>query len=176
MKFKKGRNRIVLVLPLLGIAVKLPIVHFFTVTASLAKRIVHLDFKIIRILMRVSPDCDGFIGYRNLLFGGTLTNWREFLFFYKTKNPFLQPTYFSLFGLINIQKLGQLCTMEQRTFQSQLRDVTNDGVGWDDHHFINPDNFCFSNGKLRILDYGSKITQETVILYGAKIQSSFNPN
>ena len=46
-------------------------------------------------------------GLRYLLFGGIMANWNEYLFYKETNNLFVMPTYFSFFGLINIQKRGQ---------------------------------------------------------------------
>jgi len=35
------------------------------------------------------------------------SNWAEFVFYWKHRLPILMPTYFSLFGLFNIQLRGQ---------------------------------------------------------------------
>lgn len=43
-----------------------------------------------------------FVALNVEMFGGFMANWSEFIFFVKTRNKFLLPTYFSFFGLINI--------------------------------------------------------------------------
>jgi hypothetical protein len=35
---------------------------------------------------------------------GVFSNWLEFYYYLKTRNDFLVPTYFSFFGLVNVQK------------------------------------------------------------------------
>ena len=37
---------------------------------------------------------------------------------------------------------------------------------YDNHHFVNPANFCLENGKLRIVDYGSPATRQVVKKWG----------
>lgn len=173
MKIRKGRNRIVLVLPSIGIAIKLPIIHLLIAIRQIMRDLWRLNFKQIRRDMAITIDCSGYIAYRNFMLGGIAANWREFIFFYKTKNIFLQPTYFSLFGLVNIQKHGKLCTMKWRTFTNQIRKITNNEIGYAEHHFTNPKNFCFHKGHLRILDYGSLDTQRVIVTHGVKIFESF---
>jgi hypothetical protein len=172
MKFKKGRNRFVFVFPSLGIAIKLPIVHLLQSIVLLVKAIKRLHFKFIWYELAIPVSYP--MGYKNRLFGGIVDNWSEFAFFCKTRNPFLQPTYFSFLGLINIQRVGKPCLLDATDFWCQLYGLTDGKVFDDCHHFENPDNFCFDKGKLKILDYGSKATHAVIVEFGIKIIESFD--
>ena len=176
MEFKKGRYRFVIVFPSIGVAIKLPIIRLGETLKELTRAIKRLDFGGIKVSTRISIDQGGIVGYKHYLFGGFFFNWREFLFFLKTRHPFLQPTYFSFFGLFNVQKADKPCPVNRNEFRAQLRKITNNRAGWDSHHFTNPDNFCLHSSRLRMCDYGSKGTQEIITEHGQKIYESFDPN
>jgi len=175
MYFKKGRHRAVFIFPLLAIAIKIPMMRLFKTTKIVLRRLVHLDFKMMHRETTRSLDCGG---YKDMLFGGIVTNWREFVFFRKTKNPFLQPTHFSFFGIFNIQKMGEPCSIDSYDLIHQVCLITNYKVAVVDdcHHFSNSENFCLDDGKLKILDYGSRKTHEVIIEYGTKIFELFDPS
>jgi len=176
MKFKKGRYRFVLILPSLGMVIKLPFIRLFKAAAAFKTCVMQWDSKWFTTLMSYGIDQEGIVGFRHLLVGGIVFNWREFIFSNITGNPFLQPTYFSLFGLINIQKLGAECLLEKDEFWCQLREITSHLADDDGHHFRKPENFCFDGKNLRIIDYGNKKTQLVVTECGAKIFESFDPS
>lgn len=176
MKFKKGRYRFVFVFPSLGIAIKLPFIRLIGIIGRIVSHMIHLRFRLIHREMIVSVYNSGISGYRSYLFGGIITNWEEFMFFRKTKNPFLLPTYFSFFGFFNIQKAGEPCKLKYVDLWCQLYELTNGRVWDSSHHFENPDNFCFDKGKIKIVDYGDGKTHRVIIEYGTKIQESFDPN
>jgi len=108
------------------------------------------------------------------LFKGIRDNWNEFRFYRKTRHRFLQPTHFSLFGLVNIQDRGEPLHLQVSVFWKWMCDVTLGQAHQDGHHFANPNNFCFNNG-LRILDYGSKRTQACILRFGTIVLHSFQP-
>lgn len=114
-------------------------------------------------------------GFKGLLFGGLDANWGEFLFYWQTRNPFVQPTYFSFFGLFNVQRAGEPCLLKREDLWYQLYQLTRDRDFDNSHHFDNLRNFCFSNGKLRMLDYGSRKSREVIARHGAMIVELFNP-
>ena len=181
MKIKKGWNRIVFIFPSLEIAVKLPIVHLLKAVRGLIEYVSHLSscnfkrlFRGLRREMALPSDCDEYPYFRSFLFGGIMANWRELLFFLKTKNPFLQPTYFSLCGVVNIQKMGEPCLISRDELQERLYGLTNSANCDDGHHLSNPDNFCFDKGRFRILDYGNRKTQKIITAHGVKIFESFS--
>ena len=173
MEFKRGRDRLVLVFPKRGVVIKIAVVRLLETMGVVIRRIWRLDFR--GIYKDATRQMDiGIEGYKDMLLGGILANWREFLFFLKTRNSFLQPTYFSLFGLINVQKMGDPCTMKWRDLWYQFCELTDDAVNDAHHHFAAPGNFCFDVGKLKIVDYGNKKTQKIIIEYGSKIVKSFD--
>lgn len=175
MQLKKGLNRFVFVVPRLKMVIKLPFISFFKAfrySALYAKPKNWKHFK------------DEFGNYKVetlhslkwYLFRGICSNWREFRFYQKTHNPFLQPTYFSFFGLLNIQRYGDICRLKKIDLWTQLLRLTNRDVVKDSHHFDNPNNFSFRDGKLRIHDYGSLKSQMVVSHYGEKIVKDFDPS
>ncbi|MCU0679191.1 MAG: hypothetical protein MUC28_01950 [Planctomycetes bacterium] len=104
-------------------------------------------------------------------------NWSEFTFCLKNKTPFLLRTYFSFFGIFNIQiqKFGESIEMREGAMFVQFNLLTNQDV-WhlaDEHTFANKENFCKSDGHIRIRDYGGKNTQAIIQKYGNKIYENF---
>lgn len=174
MQTRKGRDRIVFIFPLVRVAVKFPIFHFFEATKLFfyrpkkGGRWKYLKRYVFRQL-------GSNFGVKGLLFRGVSANWVEFLFYLKTKNSFLQPTYFSLFGLLNIQRCGEPCQLQEINLWCQLNELTNGKVYDDSHHFRNPHNFCFHKHRFRILDYGNRQGHDVIIQYGVKIVELFNP-
>ena len=173
MIFKKGHHRFVFVFPSLGIAVKLPFIRLLCLVKNVFYLSVRMKWRSLWIGMSFPLECH--FAFRGFLFHGIVDNWREFMFFQRTRNVFLQPTYFSFFGLFNIQKTSEPCTLDYKDLWCQLYEITSGKVYVDGHHFKNPDNFCFANGKLRILDYGSKKIHGVIAEFGAKILESFDP-
>ena len=137
----KGRDRVVVLVPWFKIVVKFPIIHLLQFLESL-----FTDLTCVRrwgrLGERVLWPIEVREGLKGQLFGGLAANWNEFLFYSKTNNPFLQPTYFSFFGLLNVQLLGEKCSLDESMFWNQLYELTDGRVRDDMHHFSNPDNFC----------------------------------
>lgn len=117
-----------------------------------------------------------FIALNSKLFGGIMANWNEFIFFVKTKNKFLLPTYFSFFGLVNIQKRGQELKWSDGDFFSflQKNSKEKDQIFIDAHSFENPNNFCLDNGKLKMVDYGSRHCRSFILENWEQIQNNFS--
>ncbi len=113
-------------------------------------------------------------GVRGLLFRGIVANWREWRFYQTTRHPFLQPTYCSVLGLLNVQKYGEPCAVDYHPLWVQLLDITQGDVWDDNHHFSNPDNFCVSDGTLRMVDYGSSRGQVVILVHGHAILENFD--
>ncbi len=173
VKINKGRDRIVLVFPLLRVAVKFPIIHFFAAVKPFFCRDTKGKWDYLKDYLTWPLETDG--GFRGLLFRGLSANWNEFWFYQRTRNPFLQPTYFSLFGFLNVQRCDTPCRLQAVDLCYQLRELTSGRIVDDPHHFANPRNFCFYNGTLRMIDYGSRRTHGIITQYGQKIVESFNP-
>ncbi|MFH1111816.1 MAG: hypothetical protein V1712_01960 [Patescibacteria group bacterium] len=133
MQIKKGQDRVVVLFPYLGIAVKLPIIRFW-----LAVRLLYRNIKsgkwehLKKDWQRPIEERSGFKG---LLFRGLAANWGEFRFYWQTRNPFLQPTYLSL-GFVNIQRYDEPCNLQNVDLWYQLHELTNGDVFDDPHHSL----------------------------------------
>ena len=128
-------------------------------------------------------------GYFRLLFIPIKVNWSEFLFYQKTHHVFCAKTYFSFFGLFNIQEkatlLQKLETGHEYNFErySEYHDVIEkvvyqSGLKLDfsavSHTYNNPYNFAFSKiNEFVCLDYSEKVVQEVILSLGVKIQEAF---
>ncbi len=174
VKFKRGRSRVVVIFPFFRIAIKLPIIHLLV-----AMRAVYYCIKSDKCWQYLQQDwgwsVEQHIGFKGHLFLGIVANWNEFVFYQKTRDPFLQPTYFSFFGLFNIQRVDESYLLNDEDLYHQLFKLTDGEVQNDSHHFENPHNFCFCDGSLRMLDYGSSKTRRIIAQYGTKIVDLFNP-
>ncbi|OGH83709.1 MAG: hypothetical protein A2261_00960 [Candidatus Magasanikbacteria bacterium RIFOXYA2_FULL_44_8] len=97
MQIEHGTTRVVVLLPILGIVIKFPIIRIWG-SIRLAKIAVRaLRMKIPRTRQVLLP-C-----IKDSLFLGIANNWREFWFYLRNRHPILKPTFFSFFGLFNIQ-------------------------------------------------------------------------
>lgn len=173
MNINKGKDRVVFVFPLLRVAVKFPIIHFFAAVKPFFRRDTKGKWDYLKKYL--TWPLETYSGFRGLLFRGLSANWNEFWFYQKTRNSFLQPTYFSFFGLLNVQRYDTPCQLQSVDLWCQLYELTSGKVFDDSHHFENPRNFCFCNGTLRMLDYGSRRTHSVITQYGTKIVELFNP-
>lgn len=175
MLIKKGNTRIVWLLPLFGIAIKFPR-FYLKITYLYLIRYVFPSLKYDgwkkTFLTHVGVDPDLLGSVFGNLFGGIYHNWSEFLFFLRTRHGFCQPTYFSLFGLVNIQKLGEQMDLGwvyekewwwNRVYHRFLVPILEKSKYSDGHHFFNQNNFTFYKGKLFLLDYGSRVTRKILM-------------
>ena len=174
MEIKKGTSRIVVLLPLLGLAVKFPIIHPIRALRLFIRIMRGKDrWKNIKLYWRCSPKA--IAGFKGPLFKGIVANWKEFVFYQQTKNIFLNPTYLSVFGLMNIQPIGKPFVMNYQVLGKQLDTLTKGKTYLDAHCFTNTSNFCCNHyGKLRILDYSSDGAQAVIREYGEKIHQLFD--
>ncbi len=83
------------------------------------------------------------------------------------------PTYFSLFGIINILKSGPLPNLYFPEFGNQIREITNGASKTDNHVFEGRTNFCVLNGKLKIADYGNPKTQKVLDNFATDIYDRY---
>lgn len=171
---RKGSCRIVIDFIQLGFVVKLPIVHFVMLAQSLRA------FARRKALIRFSRwvafplDNNGFWGLKRLLFKGIADNWREFYFSIRERHPLVQPTYFSLLGLINVQRRGDPLSTEYREFRRQLEQLAGTEQFYSDsHHLASMDNFVQVDGRIRMVDYGSGKTRKVILERGICIWNNF---
>lgn len=162
-------SRWVFVFPRLGVVVKVPRVYW----KKGWKGFVYW-YKSEGLKCSLSLTEDELTGCRNLWTKGLRDNWKEFVFFIKYRKPFLQPTFFSLFGLVNIQKYGQIISRKKAReikLHHQFWVLTEREFLDDSHHFVNSANFCISeDGHLRIVDYGSPATRTILLKWADKLE------
>lgn len=103
---------------------------------------------------------------------GILANVNEFRYFvFNSRNPLMVPTYFSLFGLVNIQplvipkakgyganKIWNLC-YAATDIENEMRDC--DTHAWEDQNFTQA-----KDGTIALFDYGSSRAWPMVKKYG----------
>ena len=175
MEIKRGNDRLVILLPFLKIAIKLPRIYF-----KEALRRIKNNFTSERgWLKKELFEFDIFVSatFKNFLLKGIAENWFEYRFYIRTKHPFCVPTYFSLLGLLNIQRLVTISQLDSTDFWCQFVDLTNKMVSdKSEHHWTEPENFTLENKRLQILDYGDPKVQEVIKEYGQKILDNFDPN
>ena len=170
MDIKKGQDRIVIIFPALKIVVKLPVVHLIMAIKNFWRFSKKWDiFK-----KYLTFPVETLTGLKGLLFRGFYSNWNEFWFHLKTHNLFLQPTYFSLFGLLNIQKYDEPCRLDDDNLWHQFIEIAGNSISQDPHHFYNHINFCVHKQKLRMLDYGSRKVCDIIARHGANIYEKFD--
>jgi hypothetical protein len=167
MKIARGKSRKVWIFE--KIVLKFPVMHFKEVCKTIIR-----SYRHGQLLRCLKADMNAYGQPRRRLFLGIRDNWSEFVFYVFHPSPFLMPTYFSLFGLLNIQKRGEKARIERINLLSQLRVITNDAIKADGHAFLNTDNFCVLDGHLLMVDYGSPKTQGVLKEYGDKIHRDFN--
>lgn len=182
MKIVRGQSRIVMILPKIGVVIKFPKIEFKMLFLDLKIIIMHKDkvdaFKsfFLEPMKYNSETYPSYFYY--YAFCGISSNWNERQFYKRTKNPFLQETYFSLFGLVNVQKLGFQLNQEDSfrkwNFQDQIDRLTNEQARKDKHHWFGPTNFCIEDGKLKIFDYGTTTCEKIIEQYGEKVHTGFN--
>ncbi|MFA5124655.1 MAG: hypothetical protein WC473_02410 [Patescibacteria group bacterium] len=171
---KQGYTRFVVLIPCLGIAIKIAKINLFKGLDRLfiepweIKGYVWYWFK-----YQLTIDSQHGDSFRHHLFRGINANWQEFRFYLKTKHPLLQPTYFSFFGLFNIQKIASAPLTTKSVPYFQFKALSPRAKG--EHNFDSPENFCLENNRLRILDYGDIDVREAVLADGDRL-SDFDPD
>jgi len=175
MKICKGLTRITVQLPRAGIVVKFPHLYpslafgyfwesFFELWKTRGWRIAR------KIVLGNDIEVMGTVLW---CFGaGIAGNWSEFIFYLKTRHGFCQPTFFSFFGLFNIQKYGQPLGDDDdklpRFYWYELY-PTLGSKAVDGHTWLDADNFIRDRGGLRIVDYGGRKTRELLIGHRFKL-------
>ncbi|KKT13337.1 MAG: hypothetical protein UV95_C0002G0021 [Candidatus Falkowbacteria bacterium GW2011_GWF2_43_32] len=110
------------------------------------------------------------------LLSGIMANLQERQFYKKTKNVFVMPTYFSLFGFLNIQKRGeQIDFWDSIDVWYYIHDNSQNHHQpfCDGHTLSETDNFCLDNGHLKMVDYGSRSLEPFLEKNGEKLYSNF---
>jgi len=167
MKIYKGKSRIVFVFS--KIAIKLPIIRFIKA------------FKIAKYWIKRRIFWQSIYEYNYYTYStvqiflllGIMENWNEYRFYKETKSIFLVPTYFSLLGLVNFQKIGKPFYMNEELFWKRLYHITQGKIFDDPHHFLDQKNFSKTDDRLQMLDYGNHKCFRVIREYGDKIFEEF---
>lgn len=121
-----------------------------------------------------------------VLFSPIKKNWSEFMFYQKTRHKFCAKTYFSLFGLFNIQerviylngsdvktpyvfpRIKEYHYILKGIFSGREKEVES-------HTFFNPNNFGFSKRRYEFvcLDYEDSQVQSNILEFGDRLQEVF---
>jgi hypothetical protein len=107
------------------------------------------------------------------LLTGIHANLVEFIFYLRHRHVFCMPTYISFFGLINIQKKGQVCEIEFEQFKERMNQMTNNEIPIQDHTFDSPGNFTQDDQYLQCIDYGDSTIHFLILKYGEKLYHEF---
>ncbi|MFC1599008.1 hypothetical protein ACFL2U_03320 [Patescibacteria group bacterium] len=107
------------------------------------------------------------------LLAGIRANLLEFGFYLRHQHIFCKPTYFTFFGLFNIQKKGQMCKMPYEKFKPRMHQLTNQEIPDNDHTFDSPSNFSCDDNHLQVIDYADPIIQPLILKYGQKLYNDF---
>jgi hypothetical protein len=173
MYAKKGKDRFVLIFPTLGVVVKIPMIRILRALKAVFFKIRDRHWKgLARICSRWAPE--SLFAISAMLFKGIIANQREYVLWKRSHNPFLQPTFFSFFGLFNIQAYGKPYEGHEPDLWIQIRKITREEAYCNPHQFSEPHNYCIVNGKLRILDYGGGRSARIILRYGKKIVDEFD--
>ena len=97
------------------------------------------------------------------LFSGVVTNYWEHRFYKENSNiSILVPTYYSFFGLLNVQKRGKPIDDSSRskweTVQAKLADK-----GLLPHDLFEEKNCCTIDGKIQLFDYGDAWARKLLV-------------
>lgn len=182
MPIKRGTSRLVICLPKMGLVIKLPkpkpIVFLLNVKSAIGLGWKTGEMKKwLKWAAWLGDDNDVAGNVRYTLLNGIYQNWQEYRLWRRTRSAFLEPTHFSLLGLVNVQKYGdQLTEISEGALWSQMLKLSERAVWSNGHHFANPENFSFRDGSIRMLDYGGRGVAEVVEKYGQAIADQFDPD
>jgi hypothetical protein len=172
-RFHRGTSRYVLVIPFLKIVIKFAVLPTpYAVIRSLLhvleSGIEHNTLGSGRGILLGSVD--RYFSLRWQMFRGIAANWREYKFYKNSKNPFLWPTNYSWFGLINIQPMATCHPSYQAEIWLLVQKVAGERA-WDDNHgFSGHQNYTVDDSNhLRILDYASPRGQAVITDFGEQI-------
>jgi hypothetical protein len=169
VEIKRGHYRIVLVFK--NFVIKFPRIYFWS-----AIRIAiwaHYRGKEARSMVWKISNYNHELTIPKFLLKGIIDNWHECLYFKKTRSAFLVPTYFTFFGLFNIQARALPWDYNNLNHYGLLYDLTRGEVSKCGHDFEDEKNFGIHKNRLKMLDYGSEKTQKILEKYSKQIEEGF---
>jgi hypothetical protein len=176
---KKGSTRIIVGLPRWGYVIKLPRpqpvkgIRSTYEVIKLGRKTGEMTYWLAQAF-GLEAAHDNAMNIRYTLLRGIWQNWEEYRLWRRTGSRCLEPTRFSLFGLINIQTFGpQQRPVTEAELRSQLARLTDGLVKRDWHHFANPHKFSYRRSVLRLRNYSGPVVRTVVERYGEHIARSF---
>ncbi|MFZ2038795.1 MAG: hypothetical protein WAV11_02565 [Minisyncoccia bacterium] len=167
MKLCIGNSRLVLVFPLLGFVIKFPKINLKPIY-DLVRDVLLNRWKNQEMLWSLPIDID--FSPRHKLYGGIYENWFEWKAWRKTHYKLLCPTWFSFFGLFNIQKYGAALKSDQVDMKKAINKVTNgDSCHSHSHGFDGAENYCERSGHIQMIDYGTRRLWPVIKKYNQEI-------
>lgn len=191
INIKKGAKRIVCILPLLHIVIKLPRFYLSQFFSKLLKYCLDREYRDTVKIQNTQNKTNTNYFYKltkKLLLTGIISNKIEYNFWRKTHHDFLTPTYFSLLGLLNIQKHVNILsllniTVKQKTHLGGIiRNIITKNIKKTDyikslpisHHILNIENFGILNKEIVLCDYGETEVINMLKEVGQKIFIEIN--
>lgn len=179
MPIKKGTSRLAICLPRLGLVVKLPLIRPWSFLKFFKSSVLYFTkgygCRFLKNTFWLDEDHDVMGNIRYTLLNGIFQNWQEYCLWRKTRSVFLEPTYFSLLGLVNVQQYGEELDVSAGTLWSQMLVYSEESVWSNGHHFSNPANFSYRDNSIRMVDYGGRGVREVVEKYGNVLSENFDP-
>lgn len=191
--FAKGDNRCVLAIPRLGVVFKFPRIRVWDAAHILwwgIKRHFRAPspkgrrepFSVFLHRQFIEYSVESNWTFKSSLGRGVMDNWRERRYYKRVsllQRQLLQPTYFSLFGFLNIQKYGKPVGRPEDDVGVPLYHaffkIAGQALIRDGHHWVSAANFHLDNGSIRVLDYGNLKTQAILDEFGLEILRRFVP-
>jgi len=173
MEFHSGRTRIAISFPKLGFVLKFPksrpieFIKFTISTLRLCYGLKNLKWIKRRLSLKEEDAWHGNI--RDHLLNGVYQNWLERSIWKDTRSIFLEPTWFSLFGLVNLQRYGTPNPLTEKCIWIQIYEITESQAQKNNHHFQHPANYSFDGRHLRMFDYGDTDVRTVIEKYGEKL-------
>lgn len=185
----KGDTRRVIAVPRLGIVFKFPRIYWaYALNKWRSGRARHRLYKLgkkqgkpFSEFLReqfVEDEVDFGWTIKAFLFGGVLSNWRERKYCKCAgllHRLFLQPTYFSFFGLVNVQRYGKPLSIEDSgAMYSSFFEIAGRDLNADGHHWLKGKNFHLAPDGPKALDYAHKATQRVIDVHGLNLYRHFD--
>lgn len=172
MEVKKGTQRIVVRFPDQGIVFKFARIRVYVaLKCFLRDAFKRRRWNMLR--MRLRYPIGTLYGFRDMLFGGLVSNAMEFVFYATTRHGLAQPTYFTLFGLVNVMRYAKPCDLNSDVCMKVANIAGRRAVEEDLHHLAFPRNYTIDGGTPRLLDYGSPEARTFIRKHGDKVLREF---
>lgn len=109
---------------------------------------------------------------QHAVLAGLMENWKEFVYWRRFGFDWLVPTYFSLFGLVNVQKAGEEFDFDKNgIFWSQISEHFGDKVyEGDEHAFAEDENYVLIDSQVRLVDYGNFRNEDFFAKYEERLR------